>query len=132
CLESTPDGREGWGPYTLRHNIPVFIVDQSGRGRSGFDSTAIHEGKAKLMDADPSNDAEGAALIPDMLTLGPNSAWTSWFGHLANPDTGQPTGPGPANILVDQLVPHGWSPLDPNPPSVHEPGVGPQFPIHAS
>ena len=37
CLKSTPDGREGWGHYAVRHGIPTFIVDQSGRGRSGFE-----------------------------------------------------------------------------------------------
>ncbi len=90
-LESTPDGREGWGPYTFRKNIPTFIVDQSGRGRSGFDASAIHEGVAKLTDGDPSNDAEGRALIPNFLVLGTADWWNGTFGHLVNPATGQPT-----------------------------------------
>jgi hypothetical protein len=129
-LESTPDGREGWGPYIFRKNIPTFIVDQSGRGRSGFDASAIHEGVAKLTDSDPSNDAEGRSLIPNFLVLGTADWWNGTFGHLVNPATGQPTGPGPANIFVDQLVPHGWSSLDPD--TSHGPGVMTQFPIHAT
>jgi hypothetical protein len=131
-LESTPDGKEGWGPYALRRNIPTFIVDQSGRGRSGFDASVIHEGVAKLTDSDPANDAAGRALIPNFLVLGTADWWNGTFGHLVNPATGQPTGPGPANVFVDQLVPHGWSSLDPNPVTVHRAGVLPQFPIHTT
>jgi hypothetical protein len=129
-LESTPDGREGWGPYALRHNIPTFIVDQSGRGRSGFDVSAIREGVAKLTDGDPSNDQEGRDLIPNTLVLGTADWWNGTFGHLVDPNTGQPTGPGPANVLVDQLVPHGWSSVDPS--TSHDEGVMTQFPIHAT
>jgi hypothetical protein len=132
-LESTPDGREGWAPYTFRHDIPTFVVDQSGRGRSGFDISAIHEGVAKLTDADPSNDADGRALIPNTLVLGTADWWQGTFGHLVNPATGQPTnGPGTASVLVDQLVPHGWSSADPDAVTVHNPGVMTQFPIHAT
>ncbi len=47
CLESTPDGREGWEPYFVRHGVPVYVVDQAGRWRSGFDESVIHEGKEK-------------------------------------------------------------------------------------
>jgi hypothetical protein len=129
-LESTPDGREGWAPYTFRKDIPTFVVDQSGRGRSGFDASAIHEGVAKLSDADTSNDAEGRSLIPNFLVLGTADWWQGTFGHLVNPATGLPTGPGPANVLVDQLVPHGWSSKDPD--TSHGPGVMPQFPIHST
>src|SRR5215510_9361053 len=31
CLESTPDGREGWFPYFVRNGISTYIVDQAGR-----------------------------------------------------------------------------------------------------
>lgn len=126
-LESTPDAREGWAHHTLRRGIPVFNVDQSGRGRSGFDASVIHEGVAKLTDADPSNDAEGRALIPNFLTLGVNT-WTLWFGHLVNPQTGLPTN-GTADPYVDQLVPHGWSKRDPDTTDIHAPGAKTQFPL---
>ncbi len=132
-LESTPDGREGWAPQALRNNIPTFVVDQSGRGRSGFDATAIHEGKALLSDGNAADQAAGRELIPDMLILGTADWWSGTFGHLVNPATGQPTnGPGTANICDDQLEPHGWSSKDPDPVTVHGPGVMPQFPIHAT
>lgn len=131
ALESTPDAREGWAHHTLRRGIPTFNVDQSGRGRSGFDASVIHEGFAKATDGDPSNDAEARALVPNFLTLGVNT-WTFWFGHLANPATGLPTnGPGTASPYVDQLLVHGFSNLDPDPVTIHDPGVKTQFPLDA-
>jgi pimeloyl-ACP methyl ester carboxylesterase len=32
----TPDGREGWAQYFVRQGYAVYVVDQVGRGRSGF------------------------------------------------------------------------------------------------
>src|SRR5580698_8203217 len=46
CLESTPDGREGWYPYFVRKGISVYLVDQAGRGRSGFDESVLNEAAA--------------------------------------------------------------------------------------
>jgi len=40
--ETTPDGREGWATYFLRKGHPVYVVDHSGRGRSGFDPTPVN------------------------------------------------------------------------------------------
>src|ERR1700731_4285869 len=37
----TPDGREGWAQYFVRQGYAVYVVDQPGRGRSGF-LTAAH------------------------------------------------------------------------------------------
>jgi hypothetical protein len=66
CLEATPDGREGWYPYFVRHGVPSYVVDQAGRGRSGFDASVIHEGEARLA----SGDVKGAAdLIPGFPAL---------------------------------------------------------------
>jgi pimeloyl-ACP methyl ester carboxylesterase len=45
--ETTPDGREGWGNYFVRSGFPVYIVDQAGRGRSGFNPVEINRAKAK-------------------------------------------------------------------------------------
>jgi len=36
----TPDGREGWAPYFLSRGFAVYIVEQPGRGRSGYQSDA--------------------------------------------------------------------------------------------
>ena len=56
--ETTPDGREGWATYFARHGFPVYVVDHVGRGRSGFDPTAINRAKAQSNPAPP---AIGAA-----------------------------------------------------------------------
>jgi pimeloyl-ACP methyl ester carboxylesterase len=36
----TPDGREGWAQYFLRRGYAVYIVEQPGRGRSGYQAGA--------------------------------------------------------------------------------------------
>lgn len=41
--ETTPDGREGWATYFVRHGYPVYVVDQAGRGRSSFDPTSVNQ-----------------------------------------------------------------------------------------
>ena len=57
ALESTPDGREGWYPYFVRKGIATSVVDQSGRGRSGFDQSVLHEAEARIA----AGDVKGAA-----------------------------------------------------------------------
>ena len=32
----TPDGRPGWAAYFVRHGWPVYVIDQPGRGKSGY------------------------------------------------------------------------------------------------
>jgi pimeloyl-ACP methyl ester carboxylesterase len=71
--ETTPDGREGWGTYFVRAGFPVYIVDHSGRGRSGFDPTAIN----RVRDAPGS---KGASL-PTFLLGTRERAWQNFrFG----------------------------------------------------
>jgi pimeloyl-ACP methyl ester carboxylesterase len=40
--ETTPDGREGWATWFVRRGHPVYVVDQAGRGRSGFNPTPVN------------------------------------------------------------------------------------------
>ncbi|MGR3809752.1 hypothetical protein [Jiulongibacter sp. NS-SX5] len=40
--ETTPDGRIGWDEYFVRNGFPVYIPDQVGRGRSGFNQAAFN------------------------------------------------------------------------------------------
>ena len=58
CLEATPDGREGWYPYFVRKGVPSYVVDQAGRGRSGFDQSVIHEGEAGMASGDVKGGAD--------------------------------------------------------------------------
>jgi hypothetical protein len=104
ALESTPDGREGWYPYFVRKGVPSYVVDQSGRGRSGFDESVFNEGKGP-----------GIPRITD------DGAWTNWFGHLV---------PANSNIRTGRLVPHGdAADPDPNPDKFQH--VAPLFPLDA-
>lgn len=118
ALESTPDGREGWYPYFVRHGIPTYVVDQSGRGRSGFDQSVLLEAKARL----GAGDAAGAGeLLPGMQRITDNGAWTAWFGHLV---------PAGSNITNGRLVLHGDS-NDPELATAPQPHVAPRFPTEA-
>jgi hypothetical protein len=118
CLESTPDGREGWYPYFVRKGVPSYIVDQAGRGRSGFDESVIHEGEAQIVGG---NVASGTELIPAFGRITDDGAWTNWFGHLV---------PANSTILNGTLIRHG-DPGDPNPnPDAYQ-HVTPLFPLDA-
>jgi hypothetical protein len=100
CLESTPDGREGWAPYFVRNGISTYIVDQAGRGRSGFDHSVIHEAAAMIRSG---NVEKGVSQLPVFGRITDNGAWTAWFGHLM---------PAGSNILTGTLMRHG-DPGDP-------------------
>ena len=104
CLESTPDGREGWYPYFVRKGVPSYIVDQSGRGRSGFDESVFNEGNG-----------------PGLARITNDGAWTNWFGHLV---------PANSTIRTGRLIPHA-DPADPDPNPDRFQHVAPLFPLEA-
>ena len=116
ALESTPDGREGWFPYFVRKGVPTYVVDQSGRGRSGFDQSVLHEAEAKMLAGDVKSAAE---LIPNFGRITDNGAWTAWFGNLL---------PAGSNVTNGTLVPHADS-RDPEKPTDGRPHVAPKFPL---
>ena len=116
CLESTPDGREGWYPYFVRNGVPTYVVDQAGRGRSGFDESVIHDGEVLIAGGDTKG---AAAALPSFGRITDDGAWTNWFGHLV---------PAGSNILTGTLIPHAAA-GDPNPNPDAYRHVGPLFPI---
>jgi hypothetical protein len=118
CLESTPDGREGWAPYFVRNGISTYIVDQAGRGRSGFDESVIHEAAAMVRNGDA---AAGAAKIPAFGRITDNGAWQAWFGHLV---------PQGSNIMTGTLIRHG-DPGDPPTDTSHGKDYFPAYPLTA-
>ncbi len=118
ALESTPDGREGWYPYFVRRGIPTYVVDQSGRGRSGFDQSVLHEAEALLTAGDATAAAE---LLPAMQRITNNGAWTAWFGHLV---------PAGSNVTNGRLILHGEA-GDPDLGTASAPHVAPMFPMEA-
>src|SRR4051812_23310334 len=44
--ETTPDGRMGWDEYFVRRGHPVYVPDQVGRGRSGFNQAVFNDARA--------------------------------------------------------------------------------------
>jgi pimeloyl-ACP methyl ester carboxylesterase len=44
--ETTPDGRMGWDEYFVRKGHAVYIPDQVGRGRSGFNQAIFNNARA--------------------------------------------------------------------------------------
>ena len=118
ALESTPDGREGWYPYFVRKGVATYVVDQSGRGRSGFDQSVLQEAEAKMTAGDVKTAAD---LIPNFGRITDNGAWTAWFGHLL---------PAGSNITTGKLIPHA-APEDPDKPTDGRPHVAPLFPMDA-
>jgi hypothetical protein len=119
CLESTPDGREGWYPYFVRKGISTYLVDQAGRGRSGFDESVINEAAATVKGGDA---AKGAAMIPALARITDNGAWTNWFGHLI---------PSGSTILTGTLIQHGEPGDPPTDANIHGNDYRPAYPISA-
>jgi pimeloyl-ACP methyl ester carboxylesterase len=84
--ETTPDGREGWATYLARKGYAVYVVDTPGRGRSGFNATAINQAKAE----------SSVAVLPgNVLMVTAELAWPLFrFGPTSGtafPDTQFPT-----------------------------------------
>jgi pimeloyl-ACP methyl ester carboxylesterase len=97
-FETTPDGREGWATYFARKNFPVYVVDHSGRGRSGFDPSVINRAKAD----------SNAALLPDIPLTTRERAWPFFRIGAAYP-TPYPGSQFPLDALdqyFSQLVPN--------------------------
>jgi hypothetical protein len=115
ALDATPDGHEGWLPYAVQNNLATFVMDQPGRGRSGFDQSVLHEAR---ITGNPS-------LIPTIGRISDDGSWTSWFGHLI---------PSGSNIITGLMIRHGdpgdpQPPEDPNNPSEAHGNYPPKFPI---
>ena len=119
CLESTPDGREGWYPYFVRKGISTYLVDQAGRGRSGFDESVLHEAAALIRAGEIER---GLSMIPAFGRITDNGAWTNWFGHLTPPGS---------TILNGTLIRHGDQGDPPTDDAQHTNDYFPAYPIGA-
>jgi hypothetical protein len=65
--ETTPDGRMGWSEYFVRRERSVYLADQAGRARSGFDPSifaAVKSGRSP------------PSALPNILVAGHQFAWT--------------------------------------------------------
>lgn len=107
--ETTPDGRMGWDEYFVRRGYPTYVIDQSGRGRSAVNATAMNAAKMGKEPADK---------LPTVFAASHESAWTIFrFGPeypktyegMQFPDSGQ-------KGLWQQMVPDWLNALPtPNP-----------------
>ena len=94
--ETTPDGRMGWDEYFVRKGHPVYVPDQVGRGRSGFNQAVFNNVRAG---------STSAASQPVWLRFSDESVWPNFrFGLTA----GQPFPDSqfPVNA-VDELAKQG-------------------------
>ncbi len=64
--ETTPDGRMGWDEYFVRRGFPTYVIDQSWRGRSAGNPSAINAVKSGKA---------GADTLPPVFSAGHEPAW---------------------------------------------------------
>ena len=107
AVEGTAGGNEGWNDYLVRNNVPSYVVDQPGRGRSGTDHTPIHEAVHLL---NQNNVAGAKALLPGGGTLQAfgfghegSLGWAVWFGHFV-PSRG---GFFDEDVTASKMIRHG-------------------------
>ncbi len=107
--DTTPDGRDGWKQHFLRKGFTVYVVDQVGRARSGWNSEPINQAHTK----------GDASLIPKggVVQFTYERAW-SVFRFGPKPDEWWPDSKFPQKYLdqyMAQLVPNTEATL-PQPP----------------
>ena len=89
----TPDGREGWAQYFVRQGYAVYVVDQPGRGRSGYLEASY--GRARNVD---STNSRARYVAQEKSKLWPQAAkHTQW------PGTGEPDDPAAQQMVASQL-----------------------------
>ena len=76
--ETTPDGRMGWDEYFVRRGHPVYVPDQVGRGRSGFNQAIFNNVRAGSVP--PAN-------LPRWLRFSDEGVWPNFR---IGPKAGQP------------------------------------------
>jgi pimeloyl-ACP methyl ester carboxylesterase len=74
----TPDGREGWAQYFARRGYAVYVVDQPGRGRSGYVTEAYG----------PARHADGESAVRRYLRQEDSKLWPQAHLHTQWPGSG--------------------------------------------
>jgi pimeloyl-ACP methyl ester carboxylesterase len=96
--ETTPDGRMGWDEYFVRKGHPIYVPDQVGRGRSGFNQATFNN--VRTGSVPPTNQ-------PEWLRFSDENVWPNFrFGAKAGvpfPDTQFPV--SAVDELAKQAVP---------------------------
>ena len=89
----TPDGREGWAQYFVRRGYAVYVVDQPGRGRSGYLTGAY--GPARNVDSNNS--------FPRFVAQEKSRLWPQAARHTQWPGTGDENDPAAQQLMASQL-----------------------------
>jgi pimeloyl-ACP methyl ester carboxylesterase len=94
--ETTPDGRMGWDEYFVRKGHPVYVPDQVGRGRSGFNQAAFNNVRAGSL---------AASTLPRWIRFSDEVVWPNFrFG--AKPGAPYADGQFPV-AAIDELSKQG-------------------------
>ena len=89
----TPDGREGWAQYFVRQGYAVYVVDQPGRGRSGFLTAATGP-----MQNFATRQSASRFVAQEKFKLWPQAELhTQWPGN------GEPDDPATLQLAMSQL-----------------------------
>ena len=107
--ESTPDGRMGWDEYFAKRGFPTYVIDQSGRGRSAVNATAMNAAKMGK---------ESPEQLPVVFAASHESAWTifRFGGEFPKVYEGMKFPIAAQNGLWQQMVPDWISSMStPNP-----------------
>jgi pimeloyl-ACP methyl ester carboxylesterase len=89
----TPDGREGWAQYFTRRGYAVYVVDQPGRGRSGY-STETYG---------PSRVADMEGGLRRYLQQEKYNLWPQAHLHTQWPGSGAPDDPISIQMVANYL-----------------------------
>jgi pimeloyl-ACP methyl ester carboxylesterase len=91
--ETTPDGRMGWDEYFVRRGHPVYVPDQVGRGRSGFNQAVFNDVRAGSVPA---------GNLPRWLRFSDEGVWPNFR---IGPKPGQPFSDGQFPVTaLDELA----------------------------
>jgi pimeloyl-ACP methyl ester carboxylesterase len=89
----TPDGREGWVQYFVRQGYAVYVVDQVGRGRSGYLAAAYG----------PMHNVERSNALPRFVAQEKYKLWPQAVLHTQWPGTGDPDDPATVQLAASQM-----------------------------
>jgi pimeloyl-ACP methyl ester carboxylesterase len=89
----TPDGREGWAQYFVRQGYAVYVVDQPGRGRSGY----------LAADYGPDRNVERGNSASRFVAQEKFKLWPQAHLHTQWPGTGEPDDDASMQLAASQL-----------------------------
>ena len=89
----TPDGREGWAQYFVRQGYSVYVVDQPGRGRSGYLPATYG----------PARNVESTNSFARFVSQEKSKLWPQAIKHTQWPGSGAPDDPAAQQVMFSQL-----------------------------